>query len=189
VNGTFWLFYSVARTAAYTASNIKAAFRKTGIFPFNPDSVLTQLPSRSVPLPIKHQTILHLKTPHNRRDLRQHTQLAINHIKECLSGDTTSAIATLCHFTHTAETALTTAQIKTIEAEDIKKRYKGKTATKTNHRVITKACVITAEEVMKLCNAKLAKERVAAEKAATKRNQPATQNKRKGKTVQVLHSY
>jgi len=50
---------------------------------------------------------------------------------------------------------------------------------------------------MKLRNAKLAKERVAAEKAAkktaekaaTKRNQPVTHNKRKSKTVQVLHFY
>jgi hypothetical protein len=145
--------------------------------------------------------MLHLKTPHNCRDLRQHTQLAINHIKECLSGDTSSAIATLCHFVHTAETALTTAQIKTIEAEDIKKQYKGKSATKTDRRVISKARVIKAEEVMKLRNAKLAMEQVAAgkaakkpgekaaERAATKKTQPATQNKRKSKTVQVLHSY
>jgi len=37
VKGTFWWFYSIACTAAYTANNIKAVCRKTGIFPFNPD--------------------------------------------------------------------------------------------------------------------------------------------------------
>jgi len=100
VKGTFWRFYSVARIAAYTANIIKAAFRTTGIFPINPDSVLTQLPSCSVPSPVKHQTILLLKTPRNRQDLRQHTQLAIDHIKECLHGDTSSTIAKLRHFAH-----------------------------------------------------------------------------------------
>jgi len=64
--------------------------------------------------------------------------------------------------------ALTTAQIKTIEVEDINKRYQGKTAAKTDCRVITKARVITVEEVMKLRNAKLAKEQVAAEKLQRK---------------------
>jgi hypothetical protein len=138
VKGTFWRFYSVACTAACTESNIKAALHKTDIFPFNPDFVFTQLPLRSVPSPVKHQIILHLKTPHNRRDRRQYTQLAINHINKFLSGDTTSAIATLRHFTHTVETALTTAQIKTIEAEDIKKRYTRKTAAKTDDRTSAK---------------------------------------------------
>ena len=107
VKGTFWRFYSVAHIAAYTPNIIKATFRKTGIFPFNPDSVLTHFPSRSVPSPVKHQTILHPKTLRKRRDICQHTQLAIDHIEECLSGDTSSAIATLCHIAHTAETAST----------------------------------------------------------------------------------
>jgi hypothetical protein len=76
VKGSFWKFYSAARSAAYTPANIKVAFRKTGIYPFNPDAVFSQVPaySRTVSSPLKHLTIL--KKPHNRRDLRQQTHLA-----------------------------------------------------------------------------------------------------------------
>ena len=112
----------------------------------------------------------------------------MNHIKASLSGDTSSAIAILCHFVHTAETTLTTAQIKNIEVEDIKKRYKGKTAVKTDQRVITKAHVIAAEEVLTPHNTKLAKEQVAAETVISKRNQPATQNKRKARQFRYFIS-
>jgi len=43
VKGTFWKFYSAARRQAYTKENLKSAWRKTGIHPFNPNAVLTQL--------------------------------------------------------------------------------------------------------------------------------------------------
>ncbi|KAF8248724.1 hypothetical protein K440DRAFT_678725 [Wilcoxina mikolae CBS 423.85] len=131
MKGTFWNFYSAVRSTAYTPANIKAAFRKTGIHPFNPDAVLTQVPpySGTVSSPSKHLTIL--KTPHNRRDLRQQIHLAIDILQRV---DTSSAIAALRRFAHTAETALATVEIKSIEAEDIRKRYQGKTTAKTDRQ-------------------------------------------------------
>ena len=106
-------------TAAYTANNIKAAILLTGIFPCNLDSVFARLTLRSVPLPVMHQTILHLKTTYNCPNFRQHSQLRINHIKECVSGHTSAAIAICHHVTHTAEPAVTTMHVTIIEAVDI----------------------------------------------------------------------
>ena len=42
--GTFWAFYCAAQATAYTTSNIKSAWRATGIVPYNPNAVLTKLP-------------------------------------------------------------------------------------------------------------------------------------------------
>ncbi|KAA8899240.1 hypothetical protein FN846DRAFT_909672 [Sphaerosporella brunnea] len=39
----FSKFYSVAMQKAYTAENIKSAWQKAGVFPFNPDAVLAPL--------------------------------------------------------------------------------------------------------------------------------------------------
>ena len=39
----FWNFYQQAKHKAYTKSNIKSAWRGTGIHPFNPDKVLAEL--------------------------------------------------------------------------------------------------------------------------------------------------
>src|SRR5205807_6777940 len=49
LKGTFWGFYRDARVQAYTKLNIKNAFRATGIYPFNPNAVLTRLSSTKSP--------------------------------------------------------------------------------------------------------------------------------------------
>jgi len=157
VKGIFRRFNSVTRTAADTPNDIYAVFCKTGIIPYNLHSVLTQLPLHCVPSPVRHQTILYQKTSHTGRDHPQHTQLPLNHIKECLSGDTSSAIVPLPHVAQTAETALTTVLIKTIEAEGIEKQYKGKTTAEADRRVITKVLASAAQEVIKPNNVKLVK--------------------------------
>ncbi|KAF8542147.1 hypothetical protein BDD12DRAFT_979202 [Trichophaea hybrida] len=158
VKGTFWNFYSAARVSAYTQANIKSAWRKTGIYPFNPDTVTIQLPGfKTIATPII------TRTPRNRREVRHHTNAAIKMVQ---SGDTNSAISVLRQLAHVAETALSTAEIKTIETEDIRKRYSGKSAARTDRRVLTKARVITSQEVVKLREQREEKERRAAEKKA-----------------------
>jgi len=62
--------------------------------------------------------------------------------KVCISpksGNAGSAIATIRRFAHTAETALHTAEIKSIELADVRLEYVGKKAAPTDRRVITKA--------------------------------------------------
>ena len=47
--GAFWGFYCAAQAKTYTPSNIKSAWRATGIVPYNPDVVLTKLPGYKPP--------------------------------------------------------------------------------------------------------------------------------------------
>ena len=75
--GTFWASYCAAQATAYTASNIKSAWRAAGIIPCNPDAVLTkfpryELPHRAVPkVPTTPRSFKLLQIPMNRRELRQ----------------------------------------------------------------------------------------------------------------------
>jgi hypothetical protein len=42
--GTFHLLYNPARKQAFTSRNIRAGWAKAGLFPFNPDKVLSDIP-------------------------------------------------------------------------------------------------------------------------------------------------
>ena len=60
----FWNFYKLAKHEAYTKTNIKSAWRATGIHPFNPDKVLAEIEKKkmrnhSLPLDL-HQLLNHL---------------------------------------------------------------------------------------------------------------------------------
>ena len=84
--GAFWAFYQEAQAVSYTLANIKSAWRATSIVPYNPDALLTQLPSykasRARPVPkvsTTPQVFKFLKTPANRRELRQQTLSAVEY--------------------------------------------------------------------------------------------------------------
>ena len=112
--GTFWAFYCAAQATAYTTSNIKSAWRGTGIVPFNPDAVLTKLPGYKHPgraprvpkVPTTPRSFKLLQTPMNRRELRQQTLSAIEYLgaDPTLSGATKeSSITLLCRLAHQSE--------------------------------------------------------------------------------------
>ncbi|KAF8251728.1 hypothetical protein K440DRAFT_658393 [Wilcoxina mikolae CBS 423.85] len=82
------------------------------------------------------------------------------------SGNTDSAISVLCRLAHVAETALSTAEIKCIE--DIRKRYAGKKAARSDRRVVSTARVITGKDLIMLRDQREQKDRLAAEKRAKK---------------------
>ncbi|KAH0611005.1 uncharacterized protein H6S33_011432 [Morchella sextelata] len=172
---TFWSFFVDARKKTYTKSSIQAAFRTTGIFPFNPDKVLTKLKPNQKPGPAtpwkSNLQILHhpcLQTPKNRCDLRHQTQFALNpgiYSKTEQSGSVqVSNInqgpvpgltqneykAIILRMSHLAEESLTQAEIAKIQLRDIRVKYEGKRAVKTDRRVISKAQVITGAEIMRL---------------------------------------
>ncbi|KAF8248260.1 hypothetical protein K440DRAFT_548654 [Wilcoxina mikolae CBS 423.85] len=124
--GTFWAFYCAAEAKAYTKSNIKSAWRATGIVPYNPDAVLTKLPSYKpthhwVPkVPTTPQSFKLLQTPKNRRDLCQQTHDAISHLETdpALSGTAKeSSIALLRRLAHQSEAALTRAQMQKLKQQ------------------------------------------------------------------------
>lgn len=190
--GTFWSFYCQARKQAYTPVNIRAAFRATGIYPFNPDAVLTKVPQAppsrfnihsirnhgSSILNSSDQLASILKTPKNRRDLRQQTQAAVrlvtenNHLAKSHNTNTATAasntIAVILRLSHLAEKALSQSQISAIQTDSIRQAYAGKKAAKTDRRVISTARVITGADIMRLRQEREEKDRKKAERAAKK---------------------
>jgi hypothetical protein len=100
-----------------------------------------------------------------------------------MAGDKDSCIEVFRKFAHTAETSFITAEIKTIEAQDLRQRYHRKKAAKTNRKVISKARVITATEMIKIWDERLEKERLAAEQAVAK----AAKKKQNAKEVCIQY--
>jgi hypothetical protein len=111
--------YSAARKQAYTPSNIQSAWQSAGIHPFCPDAVTSKLPPQPDhgTFTANHTIPLITRTPRNRRKDCQHMNAAIGMVQ---SGNTESAISVLCRLAHVAETALPTAEIKSIEVDDIR---------------------------------------------------------------------
>lgn len=84
-NCTFWSFFVDSGKETYTKSAIQTAFRTTGIFPFDPNKVLTKLKPNQNPGPATRlksnlQILDHplLQTSKNRRDLCHQAQFALN---------------------------------------------------------------------------------------------------------------
>ena len=70
----FISLYAKARPKAITAKNIESSFRKTGLVPFNPVTVLRQLPI-APPTPLKPAVPAQLQTPQNVQDLEKIQQI------------------------------------------------------------------------------------------------------------------
>ena len=175
--GTFWAFYCAAQAKAYTPSNIKSAWRATGIVPYNPDAVLTKLPGykppgRAVPkVPTTPRSFKLLQTPMNRRELRQQTLSAIEFLNAnpTLSGTTKeSSITLLRRHAHQSKSALTRCQIAEIEAADVRQKYAGKHAPRTNRTKLPESRVVGNVEVVQLKKEDAVKEEEKLRKAQAK---------------------
>ena len=194
VKGTFWKFYSAARRQAYTKQNIKSAFRKTGIHPFNPDAVLTLVTGKE-DTPDEFDTVATesdtdmsqlLKTPRKNTSVRAQTQIAEEAI---LRGDKETALAVVRRFGHTTQVTLSTAEIRGVELADIHRQYAGKKAATTDRRVLTKARVIDGGTLMKLRDKREEADRLKAERAAAnKRKKPTPKQPKKAKVGTILSS-
>lgn len=139
--GMFWKFFTEAKSKAYSEETIQAAFRSTGIHPLNPDKVLNKVrPTKAVKTvcPID----LHMKTPRTRRDLRQQTQFALRNPQKH------STI--VLKLSHAVEEAMIEAEIAKLQLQDLRLKYEGKRALKSDRRVLSKAQVITGAEVIAL---------------------------------------
>ena len=119
VKGTFWKFYSAARRQTYTKENIKSVWRKTGIHPFNPNAVLTQIAPRIAHSFTSKKVVLQtLKKRTNIRQLYLKVDAELEKVGvQQKVRDMTKKLA------HTASTALHAAEITTIEMADIRKQY------------------------------------------------------------------
>lgn len=162
--GTFWSFFTEARAKAFTKQTIQASFHATGIFPLNPDKVLTKVkPNQLTAIPVGSTVLLQkqLSTPKNRRELRQQTQFALHPEANLKIGpaeskpilNPTDYSAIILRLSHLAEEALTQADIAKIQLQDLRVKYEGKRAIRADRRVLSKAQVITGAEIIRLKNA------------------------------------
>ena len=193
----FWNFYKLAKREAYTKTNIKSAWRATGIHPFNPDKVLAEIEKKKsakqllVPRPASTpRSFKFLKTPQNRRELRQQTIAAISALE---SGEKESSIQLLRRMAHQTGAAWTRAELADIENEDFKTHYAGKKGPRGGRQKVTKAQVVDGKFVMKEEVAFQEKEQEAKKNAEAKaakakakaRNDAVAVGKRKGKAAAV----
>jgi len=163
VKGTFWKFYSAARRQAYTKENLKLAWRKTGIHPFNPNAVLTQLVApRSAPSPASKKVVL--QTPKKSTDVRQLYLIVDAELDKAGVRQEVRDMAK--KLAHTASTSLHVAEIRSIEMADFQRRYRGLKAATTDRWVILKARVIDGDTVMKAKEEKARQAEAEAHRAA-----------------------
>ena len=134
----FFSFYSQAKRIAYTRANIKAAWRATGIQPYNPDAVLqpllqklkqSQSPRSSDGRHVQRPTstpskILAWQTSRNRCQLRHQTNAAIDILSLAKTG--ASAIDLIRELSQQTEAALARAEIAEIETANLRTKYAGK---------------------------------------------------------------
>ena len=150
------LYCSTYSSLSLYSSEHQIRFCKTGVFPFNLDVVFAQptagvLPPRPASVGTPHRVIFN--TPIRARHLLTYTNIAIQLLGKA-PDNPVSEITAQRNLAHIAERAWATAEIKTIEAEDIKKKYQGKKAAKSDRRGLSKARVVTGAEVMRLREAK-----------------------------------
>jgi IS5 family transposase len=170
----FWKFYRLAMKAAYTKENIKSAWRKAGIEPFNPDAVLQPLlkslalTPRRAPIPT-HPTpskFLIAKTPRNRPQLRHHVAMVKAVVKEKL-GD--SKEAGLVNYVvdvlaDQRDEFKASQDISIFEKEEIRAHYAGKERKKGTRQKLTKARVMDWESLRQMEEGAKEQDRVAEEK-------------------------
>ena len=160
-------------------NNIKSTWWATGVHPFNPDKVLAKLEKKNTKrLPAiptsTPRSFKFLKTPRNRRELRQQIMVAISALE---SGDKGSSIQLLQRMAHQTDAAWTRAELADIENEDIKVRYAGKKGPRGSRQKMTQAQVADGGFLMKKELEFQEKEQKAEENAKAKTSKARTKEK------------
>lgn len=190
LKGTFWGFYRTARKQPYTKLNIKNAFRATGIYPFNPNAVLTRLPSIKSPPSLSflndNSTSLAtnpiLRTPKTRRDLRHQTTAAIKLVSSKAPSTKPDTIAFILRLSHLAQASYSRAEIESIEAQKLREAFAGKKAAITDRRVLSKARIITGADVVRLKKEREDREALALQRKHARSQKATTTGKPEAKS-------
>jgi hypothetical protein len=102
-------------------------------------------------------------------------------------GNTDSAISVLCRLAHVAETALSTAEIKSIKVNNIQKQYAWNKAAKSDRRIVSRARVISGKDLILLRDQREEKNRLVVEKEAKNANSKTTRKKVPSKVVTLSY--
>jgi hypothetical protein len=151
----FFPLYKEACQQAYTFRNITAAFKKCGIVPFNPRSVLSELQnatalSRATSNFKNREDSFPLeRTPYTKCELRQQTSQALMFAKTATTGEICNLIL---RFSHTAEYMSVQADIANTQAQRVREAAKKIRPSKKDLRRLGKgnvAGVMTGENILK----------------------------------------
>ena len=89
-------------------------------------------------------------TPRNRHQLRQQTLAASSFFPASPTSSRESYLAVVLPLADLTERALTEVEIAKAEAQRLREGYEGKRATKADRRVLSKAGIITGEDIIPL---------------------------------------
>lgn len=147
--GTFWTFYSEARALTFLPKTIQSAFRATCIVPFNPNKVLAKVTKVTKTTTPNCPTAI-FTTPRNRHQLRQQALAATSFFPSSPTSSRESYLAVVLRLADLTERALTEVEIAKAEAQRLREGYEGKRAAKADRRVLSKARLITGEDIIRL---------------------------------------
>ena len=163
-------FLTQARNATFTSQNILQAFTATGIWPLNPRRVLGKI---APPCPKRRNTLGVVKTPRTSREIRHQVKAAGKLVDSLVlpqqadSGITAERVKSiLSTLGHQLEEEIAEKEIW----QELSHKLQNVDSTlfnATDRRKLSEARVLDAEELLKLRDARLEKDRKRAEKSAT----------------------
>ena len=116
--------FHAAHQQAITLQNIRAGFRASGLVPFHPEAVLSNLsPAQSTPSPRGSQSSWQAQTPHNLPDIKKQPELIIKEARKRRRSSASSGIQPFQQLLKGFETvvhdkALLTAEVAALRAEN-----------------------------------------------------------------------
>jgi len=147
--GTFWTFYNEARALTFLPKTTQSAFRATLIVPFNQNKVFVKV-TKVTKTTTANCSTANFTTPRNRHQLRPEALAASSCFPTSPTSSRESYLAVVLRLADLTERALTEVEIAKAEAQRLREDYEGKQAAKADHRVLSKARIITGEDIIQL---------------------------------------
>jgi len=169
--GTFWTFYTEPRALTFLPKTIQSAFRATGIGPFNPNKVLVKVTKVTKTTTPNCPTAI-FTIPRNRHQLRQQALAPTSFVPSSPTSSRESYLAVVLRLADLTERALTEVEIAKAEAQRLREGYEGKRAVKADRWVLSKACIITGEDIIRLREERQAKDLRRPNPRPTKKTNP-----------------
>ncbi|RPA95507.1 DDE-domain-containing protein [Choiromyces venosus 120613-1] len=155
--GTFWTFYTEAHALTFLPKTIQSAFRAMGIVPFNPNKVLVKVTKVTKTTTPNCPTTI-FTTPRNHHQLRQQALAATSFFPLSPKSSRESYLAVVLRLADLTECALTEVEIAKAETQQLQEGYEGKRTIKADRRVLSKARIITGEDIIRLQEERKAQE-------------------------------
>jgi len=111
-------------------------------------------------------------TPRNRHQLHQQALAATSFFPSSPTTSHESYLAVVLCLADLTECALTEVEIAKAEAQKLREGYEGKRAAKADRRVLSKACIITGKDIIRLREERKAHDQSKPNQQPTKKKKP-----------------